>query len=163
MKKIAVYPGSFDPITNGHIDIINRALKAFDELIVLVAINPNKKSTFSLEERVQMIKDSLKELGIKNVEVDCTSGLTVDYARKVGAVSIVRGLRAVTDFEYEFQIAAVNKNVDPSIDMVFFMATSDFMFISSSTIKELFNGGADISRYVPKAVQKAMEAKLKKD
>src|SRR5690554_2421787 len=125
--KIGVYPGSFDPITNGHLDIIIRASKMFDKLIVLVAKNRDKKTTFELAERILMIEEAIKEVNLDNVIVDYTEGLTVEYAKNKGAYSIVRGLRAVTDFEYEFQMSAVNKNIDKNIDMVFFMATSDFM------------------------------------
>lgn len=157
MKKIAVYPGSFDPITNGHVDIIKRALKTFDEVIVLVANNPNKKTAFSLERRVEIIENVIKALDLKNVSVDHTRGLTIDYAKKHNALAIVRGLRAATDFEYEFQMSAVNRNIDSEIEMVFFMANSDFTFISSSTIKELYHGGACINKYVPKAVLEAMK------
>ncbi|MDI9503625.1 MAG: pantetheine-phosphate adenylyltransferase [Erysipelotrichaceae bacterium] len=158
--KIGVYPGSFDPITNGHLDIIIRASKMFDKLIVLVAKNRDKKTTFELAERILMIEEAIKEVNLDNVIVDYTEGLTVEYAKNKGAYSIVRGLRAVTDFEYEFQMSAVNKNIDKNIDMVFFMATSDFMFVSSSTIKELYFGNADISRYVPKSVLRIFKKKF---
>ena len=158
--KIGVYPGSFDPITNGHLDIIIRASKMFDKLIVLVAKNRDKKTTFELAERILMIEEAIKEVNLDNVIVDYTEGLTVEYAKNKGAYSIVRGLRAVTDFEYEFQMSAVNKNIDKNIDMVFFMATSDFMFVSSSTIKELYFGNDDISRYVPKSVLRIFKKKF---
>ena len=157
MKK-AIYPGSFDPITNGHLDILRRASKVFDHVTMLLAVNPNKKSEFTVKERLQMMKDATK--GIENVDVDFTSGLTVEYARKVGANHIIRGLRAVTDFEYEFQFAAANSFVDPNIDMVFFMAGSKTSFISSSTINELHKNGADITPLVPFSV---IEAYRKKD
>lgn len=157
MKK-AIYPGSFDPITNGHMDILRRASQLFDHVTMLLAVNPNKKSEFTVEERLQMMKEATK--GIENVGVDFTSGLTVEYARKVGAKHIIRGLRAVTDFEYEFQFAAANSFVDPNIDMVFFMAGSKTSFISSSTINELRKNGADITPLVPASV---IEAYKKKD
>ena len=149
MKK-AIYPGSFDPITNGHIDILKRALKVFDEVIVLVADNQNKKSRFSVNERVEMISDALKEY--KNVKVDSTDGLTVAYAKKVGATHLIRGLRAVTDFEYEFSLAAANHFIDQTIDVVFFMASSEYSFISSSMIDNLYSEHVDISKLVPKSV-----------
>ena len=158
--KIGVYPGSFDPITNGHLDIIIRASKMFDKLIVLVAKNRDKKTTFELVERILMIEEAIKEVNLDNVIVDYTEGLTVEYAKNKGAYSIVRGLRAVTDFEYEFQMSAFNKNIYKNIDMVFFMATSDFMFVSSSTIKELYFGNDDISRYVPKSVLRIFKKKF---
>lgn len=156
MKK-AIYPGSFDPITNGHMDILKRASQLFDHVTMLLAVNPNKKSEFTVEERLQMMKEATKD--IENVGVDFTSGLTVEYARKVGAKHIIRGLRAVTDFEYEFQFAAANSFVDPNIDMVFFMAGSKTSFISSSTINELRKNGADITPLVPASVIEAYKRK----
>ncbi len=156
MKK-AIYPGSFDPITNGHMDILKRASRLFDHVTMLLAVNPNKKSEFTVEERLQMMKEATKD--IENVGVDFTSGLTVEYARKVGAKHIIRGLRAVTDFEYEFQFAAANSFVDSNIDMVFFMAGSKTSFISSSTINELRKNGADITPLVPASVIEAYKRK----
>ena len=129
--KIAVYPGSFDPITNGHLDILKRALNVFDKVIVLVANNPKKQTTFDVNERRNIIKNVTKDM--KNVEVDSTEGLVVAYAKKVGATALVRGLRAVTDFEYELQMATTNEFVDSSIDMVFFMTHLENTFISSSS------------------------------
>lgn|SRR5574344_1015230 len=148
--KVGVYPGSFDPITNGHLDIIARSVKVFDKVVVLVASNPDKKYLFTKEERVNMIKDAVKEYG--NVEVDSTDGLTVEYAKRIGSKHLIRGLRAVTDFEYEFQLAAANEFIDKDIDMVFFMSHSDTSFISSSTINELYSSGVDISSLVPLSV-----------
>ena len=156
MKK-AVYPGSFDPITNGHLDILTRAAKVFDHVILLLAVNPAKTSAFTVEERLFMMREATKDMPM--VEVDFTSGLTVEYARAHGASHIIRGLRAVTDFEYEFQFAAANSFVDPSIDMVFFMAGQKTGFISSSTINELWKNGADIAPLVPPAVLSCYKAK----
>ena len=153
--KIAVYPGSFDPITNGHLDILHRACRVFDKVIVLVAVNPNKKSNFTSEERVEMIKESTKEL--KNVEVYSDSGLTVKFAREHGATHLIRGLRAVSDFEYEFQLASANEFVDSTIDMVFFMARGDKTFISSSAIMEMAHSGVDVSSLVPESVLKRIK------
>ena len=153
--RIAVYPGSFDPITNGHLDILHRACRVFDKVIVLVAVNPNKKSNFSSEERVEMIKESTKEL--KNVEVYSDSGLTVKFAKEHGATHLIRGLRAVSDFEYEFQLASANEFVDSSIDMVFFMARGDKTFISSSAIMEMAHSGVDVSSLVPECVLKRIK------
>ena len=155
--KIAVYPGSFDPITNGHLDILERSLKVFDKVIVLVASNPDKKYIFSSKERVEMIKDAIK--GLKNVDVDATEGLTVAYAKKVGANCLIRGLRAVTDFEYEFKLSAANEYIDSSIDEVFFMSHAETSFISSSTVNELYRSGVDISKLVPASVVKAYKNK----
>ena len=153
--RIAVYPGSFDPITNGHLDILHRACRVFDKVIVLVAVNPNKKSNFTSEERVEMIKESTKEL--KNVEVYSDSGLTVKFAKEHGATHLIRGLRAVSDFEYEFQLASANEFVDSSIDMVFFMARGDKTFISSSAIMEMAHSGVDVSSLVPESVLKRIK------
>ena len=153
--KIAVYPGSFDPITNGHLDILERATKVFDRVIVLVAINSAKKSRFPLEERVKMIKEATANL--ENVVVDSYEGLTVKYAKEHNATHLIRGLRAVSDFEYEFQLASANEFADASIDMVFFMARGDKSFISSSTIFELHKSGVDISELVPESVLKRLK------
>ena len=153
--KIAVYPGSFDPITNGHLDILERASRVFDKVIVLVASNPNKHSRFSVEERVAMIEEATTEY--KNVVVDFYDGLTVRYAKEHGATHLIRGLRAVSDFEYEFQLASANEFADSSIDMVFFMARGEKSFISSSAIFELHNSGVDISNLVPASVLKRLK------
>ena len=155
----AVYTGSFDPITNGHLNIINRASKLYDELIVLVAISPAKKPFFSIEEKVNMIKDSVKDL--PNVKVDFYEGLVVDYASKNNVQVLVRGLRAVSDFEYEFQLAAANRFINNEIEMVFFMANSENNFISSSMIKEMALAGQDVSSLVPPMVTKYLKEKAK--
>ena len=154
MKK-AIYPGSFDPITNGHLDILIRASKVFDEIIVLVANNPNKKFNFSPKERVEMNKESTKD--IKGVTVDYYDGLTVEYAKKVGATHLIRGLRAVSDFEYEFQLASANEFVNKDIDMVFFMSRGDKSFISSSSIMQMYRSGVDVSSLVPPSVIKKLK------
>ena len=156
MKK-AVYPGSFDPITNGHIDILKRALEIFDEVIMLVAENPDKKSHFTVQERVEMIKEAV--INLKGVSVDSTHGLTVEYAKKVGAKHLIRGLRAVTDFEYEFSLAEANRYIDSSIDMVFFMADPENSFISSSMINSFYKEHVDISKLVPESVIKMYQKK----
>ncbi len=157
--RIAVYPGSFDPITIGHLDILRRALSIFDKVIVLIAINPKKKNVFSVEERIKIIQEATKDLS--GVEVDSTDGLTVNYAKKAGAVALIRGLRAVTDFEYEFQLSAANTFADSSIETVFFMSRKETTFISSSTINELYEGAIDISPLVPTAVLEAYKRKKK--
>ncbi len=153
--KIAVYPGSFDPITNGHMDVLKRALSVYDKVIVLVAINPNKKGRFTIEERVEMIKEAVKD--IPNVEVDSYKGLTVNYAKRVGAKSLIRGLRAVTDFEYEYQLASANNIADPDVDMVFFMSRGETSSLTSSAIMELYYNGVDISQLVPESVYKRLK------
>ena len=154
MKKIAVYPGSFDPITNGHLDILKRALDIFDEVIVLVAVNAAKKSRFSVEERKAMIKEAVND---PRVKVDSYDGLTVRYAKEHGAKHLIRGLRAVTDFEYEFQLASANDFADSSIDSVFLMSKNDKSFINSSMIIELHKQGVDVSELVPQSVIKRLK------
>lgn len=153
--KTAIYPGSFDPITNGHLDILKRSLEVFDKVIVLVAVNPDKKSRFSPEERVAMIKEATE--GMKNVEVDFTSGLTVEYAKKHGAKHLIRGLRAVTDFEYEFQLAVANEFADKDVDMIFFMSRGETSNITSSMIIGLNKNGVDVSTLVPESVVKRLK------
>lgn len=149
MRK-AIYPGSFDPITKGHIDIILRASKLFDKLYVCVAKNLNKTPYFTLEERLNMVKIALKD--IPNVEVIATDKLIVSVAKELNAIAIVRGLRAVTDFEYEFQLAAGNEYIDNNIEMVFLMASLNKSFISSSSIKEFYSYNVDITKLVPPIV-----------
>lgn len=148
--NIAIYPGSFDPITNGHLDMIIRSSKLFDKVIVLIANNPNKVCRFSLTSRVRMIKEATKD--ISNVEVDSFDGLTVDYAKEHNAKAIIRGLRVVSDFEYEWSYAAANEFINKDIEMVFLMAHKELTFISSSTIDELYRSGVDISSLVPSIV-----------
>ena len=155
--KIAIYPGSFDPITNGHLDILNRALKIFDKVIVLIAVNPSKTSRFSAEERKAMIEEAVND---SNVQVDIWDGLTVRYAKEHGATHLIRGLRAVTDFEYEFQLASANDFADSSIDSVFLMSKGEKSFINSSSIMELYKKGVDVSTLVPSSVIKRLN-KLK--
>ena len=152
--KVAIYPGSFDPITNGHLEILKRALNIFDKVIVLVAVNPNKKSRFSPEDRVTMIKEAVDD---KRVEVDASTGLTVEYAKKHGASHLIRGLRAVTDFEYEFSLASANDFIDSSIDTVFLMSKAEKSFINSSMIMELHQNGVDVSDLVPPSVLKRLK------
>ena len=158
MKK-AVYPGSFDPITNGHLDIIARACKLFDKVYVCVAKNLNKKTFFTDQERIEMVQESVKQFS--NVEVISTDKLIVNVAKELNATAIVRGLRAVTDFEYEFQLAAGNEFLDNEIEMVFLMASLNKSFISSSSIKEFFSFNVDISNLVPEVVVKYFNQKNK--
>ena len=150
MKKIAVYPGSFDPITNGHVDIIKRGLRMFDELIILVAYNLNKKTLFSVEERQAMIQEVIKEC--KNVRVDCSDGLLVDFVKESGANVILRGLRALSDFEYEFQLALINRRLNREIETVFLMTGYKWFYTSSTIIKEAASHGGSVKGLVPEIV-----------
>ena len=152
--KIAVYPGSFDPITYGHLEVLKRALNIFDKVIILVAINDSKKARFSVEERVAMIKEAVDD---ERVVVDSYKGLTVEYAKKHGANHLIRGLRAVTDFEYEFSLASANDYIDSSIDTVFLMSKAEKSFINSSMIMELYRSGVDVSNLVPPSVIKRLK------
>ncbi len=154
----AIYPGSFDPITNGHLDVIERSLTIFDEIEVSVIKNPSKKALFSTRERVEMIKSALKNY--KGVKVSSFDGLLVEYAKKMGANTIIRGLRAVSDFEYEFQMALMNRRMAPEIKSVYLMPSPEFTFLSSSLIKEVCSLGGNIKDLVPETVEKNLLEKL---
>ncbi len=156
MKKIiAVYPGTFDPVTKGHVDIIKRASNIFDRLnIAITETNINKNILFSIEERVRIIREVIDELRLSNVSVNSFSGLLIDYMHKIGATVIVRGLRAVSDFEYELQMAYMNRNLDPNIETVSMMPYIEYSFLSSSIVKEIFFNGGDVTEFVPDAVLK---------
>ena len=158
-RKIAIVPGSFDPITYGHIDIIKRSAQLFDEVIVAILVNPDKKYLFTLEEREEMINESIKDFN--NVKVDSFSGLLVNYAKKVNSTVIVRGLRAVSDFEYEMQLTFMNKALDDNIETFYMMANKQYSFISSSIVKGVPGFGADLSKFVPKHVEEKLEKKVK--
>lgn len=158
---IAVCPGSFDPITIGHLDIISRCSKMFNKVIVVVLQNVHKKgSSFTVEERVDMIKKSTEAL--HNVEVDSYDGLLADYAARRGATAIVKGLRAVTDFEYEFQMALTNKKLNPEVETVFLTTSAENMYLSSSMVKQIASMGGDISEFVPAAIHNDIIERLKK-
>jgi pantetheine-phosphate adenylyltransferase len=157
--KLAVYPGSFDPITSGHVDILMRSLELFDKVIVAIAINPNKEALFSLEERQAFIRDALGDRADR-VELSHNDGLLVEYCKRVGASTIVRGLRALNDFEYEFQLAHMNRRLAPGVDTVFFMTDERNHYVSSSLVKEVASFGGDVSGLVPPAVAAALGAKF---
>ncbi|MDA3864805.1 MAG: pantetheine-phosphate adenylyltransferase [Deltaproteobacteria bacterium] len=159
--KTAVYPGSFDPVTMGHIDIILRGLEVFDKIIVAVANNTTKTPLFSVEERVELIKNSVKDY--QGVVVTGFQGLLVDYLEKVNVQVILRGLRAISDFEYEFQIANMNARLNPDIETVFLMTSEKYFYISSSVIKEVARFGGNISELVPIPVEEALKTKFSPD
>ncbi len=150
-KRIAVCPGSFDPVTYGHLDIITRAAKMFDKLIVVVASNGAKHCSFTPEERVRMIKKCIPEL--ENVEVEHYDGLLADYAAKKGATAIIKGLRAMSDFEYEFQMALTNKKLNPQVETLFLTTATQNMYLSSSMVKQIAGMGGDISGFVPDVIR----------
>ncbi len=156
-RSVAVFPGSFDPITNGHIDIVDRALKVFDEVIISILVNAEKKPLFSPEERLALIRAAFR--GEKRVRGDTFSGLLVDYAMRVGASVIIRGLRAISDFEYEFQMALMNRRLNPRIETVFLMAPEGFSYLSSRLIKEVFDLGGDVRGLVPAVVERRLREK----
>ncbi|MEI3611004.1 pantetheine-phosphate adenylyltransferase [Pseudogracilibacillus sp. SO30301A] len=158
-KKLAICPGSFDPITNGHLDIIQRGAKVFDEVIVTIFNNQSKTPLFSVEERIYLIEESTKD--IPNVTVDVSDGLLVDYAREQKAHAVLRGLRAVSDFEFEMQITSMNKRLEPEIDTFFMMTNNQYSFLSSSIVKEVAKYHGNISDLVPKIVMEALTEKFK--
>lgn len=157
--KIAIYPGSFDPITSGHLNIIQRVSQMFDKLIVCVMVNSGKNPIFTQEERVELIRRVTKDL--ENVEVDASKELLADYARRRGNCVIVKGLRAVSDFENEFQMALINRKINPSLDTMFLTADSQYMFLSSSVIKELGTYGVELSDFLPREIISDFQARIK--
>ncbi len=157
--RTVVYPGTFDPITNGHLDVITRALNLFDKVIVAVAENPDKVPLFTVEERLELIREAVKELS--NIELDHFSGLAVNYARDKGACAIIRGLRAISDFEIEFQMALMNRHMDQNVATVFLMPHDRYTHLNSSIIREIASMGGDISDFVPPVVEKALNEKYR--
>ena len=155
--RVAIYAASFDPITNGHLDLIERGSRLFDELIVAVAVNVEKKGFFSIEERIEMIRECVSEYS--NVRIDTISGLLVDYAREVGASASIRGLRALSDFEYEFEMALMNAHMSPRFETVFLMTSERWFYVSASRIRELVRFGADVSEWVPPIVHERLRSK----
>ncbi len=158
-EKVAVYAGSFDPLTYGHVNIIERALKIFDKVIVAVATNYQKQPLFSPEERVEMIKEVFKDE--PRVEVESFEGLLVDYMKKKDIKIIIRGLRATSDFEYEYHMASMNRSLYPEVDTIFMVTAKDYFFISSRTIKEIASLGGEVSDFVPPIVAKKLKEKFK--
>ncbi|MGC9017093.1 MAG: pantetheine-phosphate adenylyltransferase [Caldimicrobium sp.] len=159
--KIAIYPGTFDPITNGHLDLIKRALQFFDKIIVAIGENPAKKPLFTIDERIYMVKEALIEADLRDrVEVESFSGLLVDFAKMKEASVIIRGLRAVSDFEYEMQLALMNRKLSNSIDTIFLMPSLRYIFLSSSIIKEAARFGGKVDDLVPKVVVQKLKEKF---
>lgn len=159
MERAAICPGSFDPVTKGHMDIIKRASKMFDKIYVAVLTNSSKKSSFTIDERMDMLRKAT--VNIPNVEVCTFEGLLAEYARKIGAIALIKGLRAVTDFEYEFQMALTNKKINKELETVFLTTNSKYMYLSSSIVKEIAKNGGDISDFVPASVLEDIEKRLK--
>ena len=157
--KIAIYPGSFDPVTSGHLNIIRRASEIFDRLIVCVMVNAGKKPMFTQDERVDLIRRVTADL--PNVEVDCSSELLAEYAKRKGGCVIVKGLRAGSDFEYEFQMALINKNINPELDTMFLTAEHQYMYMSSSTVKELGLYGVNLTEFLPEEIIPDFQERIK--
>ena len=161
MGKMAVYPGSFDPITNGHLDLLERGLKIFDTIVIAIASNPGKKPFFTLQERIELIKESMKGHPLESrVEVDTFHGLLVDYVKRVKASAILRGLRAISDFEYEFQMALMNRKLSTEVETLFLMTGIRFIYISSSIIKEVVMSGGCVNGLVPEPVERKLIERL---
>lgn len=156
--RIGFYPGSFDPITYGHLDIITRGAKLFDKLYIAISYNPNKRTTFSTQERIELVKECVKDLD--NVEVIESSQLTVDHCIQLGATHIIRGLRAVTDYDYEFQMTNFNHQINDQVDTVFLMTQGKYSFLSSSSVRELAGFKGDVSPFVPENVKQAINKKF---
>ena len=159
-KKLAIYPGTFDPVTNGHVDIIARALDIFDEVIVAVLVNGSKEPLFSTKERLALIKKSAAHL--KGVKVESYDGLLVDYLKSKNCNVVLRGLRVATDLEYEFQLATANNMMDPGIETVFLMTNANYIFLNSSVVREAYSRGGMLPKFVPEAVHEALINKFKK-
>lgn len=160
MKRIAIYPGTFDPPTLGHLDVIRRAAKVFDQLVVAVAEGGKKQTWFTIEDRLRLVRSSTR--GLKNVTAEPFSGLLMDYVRARGSRTVVRGLRAFTDFEYEFQMALTNRKIAPDIETVFLMTSESHSYISSTMVREVAELGGDTATLVPKVVQIALNRKLRR-
>jgi pantetheine-phosphate adenylyltransferase len=158
-RRIALFPASFDPITNGHLDLIQRSRVIFDEVVLAVAKNVSKNATFSADERYEILQAVTE--GMEDVSVGVFDGLVVHYAEQIGASAIIRGLRMMSDFEYEFEMALMNKHLAPKVEIVFFMTSQEYLYVSSSRLKELVRFGASIDEFVPSSVAEALKRKLR--
>ena len=156
--RTVIYPGSFDPLTNGHLDVIQRAVKLFDRVIVAVAKSEGKQPLFTLDERLALVQRSVR--GLPNVEAETFEGLLIDYVERRGAIAVVRGLRAISDFEFEFQLALMNRKLNERVETIFMMPKDTYTFLSSRLIKEIARLGGDVGAFVPAHVQKALKIKL---
>lgn len=157
--RLAIYPGTFDPITNGHLDLVERGLRIFDEIVIAVAPSLKKQPLFSLEERLKLIREVVKDC--RNVKVEAFNGLLVNYVKGKGGIAIIRGLRAVSDFEYELQMALMNRRLDTNIETVFMMPSEEFSFLTSTVVKEVVSLGGSVKGLVPEVVERAMREKFK--
>ena len=160
MSKLAIYPGTFDPLTNGHLDLIQRTLIIFDEVVIAVAPSISKSPLFTIGERIKLIQDSIKEF--KGASVESFDNLVVHYAKDKGSVAIIRGLRAISDYEYELQMALTNRRLDATVETVFMMPSEEHTFISSSIVKEVASFGGSVKGFVPEAVENALKEKYQK-
>lgn len=157
-KRIGLFPASFDPVTNGHLDLIHRSLGVFDEVVVAVATNVKKAGTFSTDERLAMLHGILGE--VERVRIESFEGLVVEHARDIGACAIIRGLRAMSDFEYEFEMALMNRHLEPKVEIIFLAASQDYLYVSSSRLKELARFGASVADFVPPIVEECLKQKF---
>lgn len=160
MRKIAIYPGTFDPITNGHVDLVERGLRIFDEIIIAIATAQKKQPLFTIRERLNLIKSAVK--GYKNVRVESFDGLLVEYVKSRNGIAVIRGLRAVSDFEYELQMALMNRRLDLKIETVFMMPSEEYSFLTSTMVKEVASFGGSVKGLVPEIVEKALRSKFKR-
>lgn len=160
MRKIAIYPGTFDPITNGHVDLVERGLRIFDEVIIAIATAQKKQPLFTIQERLNLIESAVK--GYKNVRVESFDGLLVEYVKSRNGIAVIRGLRAVSDFEYELQMALMNRRLDLKIETVFMMPSEEYSFLTSTMVKEVASFGGSVKGLVPEIVEKALRSKFKR-
>lgn len=160
MRKIAIYPGTFDPITNGHVDLVERGLRIFDEIIIAIATAQKKQPLFTIRERLNLIESAVKDF--KNVRVESFDGLLVEYVKSRNGIAVIRGLRAVSDFEYELQMALMNRRLDLKIETVFMMPSEEYSFLTSTMVKEVASFGGSVKGLVPEIVEKALRSKFKR-